>query len=151
MDFCYLNLILEHPSFYPMSAISSSNRNGETHHHPQCKCHCQCQCYLQLQLVRDDSSSATASNLPGAGRTMGKLFSLLGAALERRIYWSADKLGFGPLALRRKLSQRKYSSLVWELEQMPRKQQKNFITKLMKYARSVRSSFHKPHGLSDFT
>ena len=143
MGYCYLNLNLKHLSFYHMLATSSSNHNRETHHHPQCNC----QCHLQHELINDDSSSATASNLPGAGRTMGKLFSLLGAALEQRIYWSADKLGFGPLALRRKLSQAKYSSLAREFERIPRKQQKNFITKLMKYARSVRMSFRKPHGL----
>ena len=82
---------------------------------------------------------------------MGKLFSSLGAALERRIYWSADKLGFGPLALRRKLSPNPNGWLVLGFDRMDAKKQKKFIAKLMKYARFVRSSFRKPHGLSDFT
>ena len=101
----------------------------------------------QWELIHEHSSAETASNLPGAGRTMGKLFSLLGAALERRIYWSADKLGFGPLALRRKLIPDEDFSPIWEFNRMSAKQQKTFIAKLMTYARSVRMSFCKPDAL----
>jgi hypothetical protein len=42
---------------------------------------------------------ATASNLPGPGRGLGKLYSRGGRILERSISLIAHKLGFGPYAV----------------------------------------------------
>ena len=98
----------------------------------------------QWEVIHEHSSAETASDLPGAGRTMGKLFSLLGAALERRIYWSADKLGFGPQALRRKLSPDEYSLPIWKFNRMIDKQQQKVIDKLVRHVRSEIISFSEP-------
>lgn len=45
------------------------------------------------------SSTATMSNLPGAGRTLGKLYSRWGYALEISLGTLAHKGGFGPDAV----------------------------------------------------
>jgi hypothetical protein len=42
---------------------------------------------------------ATASNLPGPGRGLGKLYSRGGRILERSISLIAHRLGFGPYAV----------------------------------------------------
>jgi hypothetical protein len=45
------------------------------------------------------SSTATASDLPGPGRGIGKLYSKGGRILERAISAIAHNLGFGPYAV----------------------------------------------------
>ncbi len=54
-----------------------------------------------LDLIRYDTkssidSTATAPNLPGAGRTVGLLFDWLGARLEKVHNSHASKLGYDP-------------------------------------------------------
>jgi len=54
-----------------------------------------------LDLIRYDTkssidSTATAPNLPGAGRTVGLLFDWLGARLEKALNSRASKLGYDP-------------------------------------------------------
>ena len=114
-------------------ATSSRDRHNNTREvYPQ----------YQWELIHEHSSAETASNLLGAGRTMGKLISLLGAVLERRIYWSADKLGYGPLALRRKLL-RDPESPSRGFKRMTVEQREKVIAELMRYARSVYMNFSK--------
>ena len=83
---------------------------------------------------REDSSSATASNLPGPSRTVGKLFSYLGTKLEKQISLAVDKLGYGPLAYRRKLVKGPYNLRI-TMENMTEELQKKSVGKLMKYIR----------------
>ena len=86
--------------------------------------------------VQDDSSSATASNLPGPSRVVGKLFSYLGTKLERSINLAVDKLGYGPLAYRRRLL-KVHEGVCCVLEDLPAKRRKRIVGKLMKYIRYV--------------
>ena len=90
---------------------------------------------FQYIYAGDDSSSTTASNLPGPSRVIGRLISYLGAKLERRINLFADKLGYGPLAYRRKLS-KEYDSLC-VVRKMTEEQQKEMVKRLMRYVKCV--------------
>ena len=51
------------------------------------------------------TSTATMSNLPGAGRTLGNLYSKWGFALEESLGIFAHKRGFGPEAVADRISQ----------------------------------------------
>lgn len=54
--------------------------------------------------VRDDSSSMeTASNNPGPGRLLGKIYMSLGRKVERLLSNMADRAGYGPAAVYREL------------------------------------------------
>jgi hypothetical protein len=48
-------------------------------------------------------TNSTCSNLTGAGRTLGKLLSRTGRALELTLNRGAERLGFGPAAAVRRL------------------------------------------------
>ena len=50
-----------------------------------------------------NSSTETASNLPGAGRTLGNVYSSLGRLLEEGLGTLAHKLGQGPRAKAKKI------------------------------------------------
>ena len=49
------------------------------------------------------STNATESNRAGAGRALGNLYGWTGGKLERLINVAADRLGFGPFALERRI------------------------------------------------
>ena len=48
-------------------------------------------------------SADTASDIPGPSRTLGKLLSYLGEKLEQRLDELADRLGYGPSAVLRRV------------------------------------------------
>ena len=81
------------------------------------------------------SSSSTASNLPGPSRVIGKMFSWMGAGLEQRIDVLADKLGYGPLALRRKLEAE--GLYYWWSEPWDKRASKNRRRKVMKLIKYI--------------
>ncbi len=60
-----------------------------------------------LELVMTDSidSNATAPNLPGPGRNVGRLFDWLGARLERILSNRKLKLGYDPDAVAQDIRQ----------------------------------------------
>lgn len=76
---------------------------------PYSSCH-----YCQLVYGGDDasawtlstSSSLTASNLVGAGRTLGNLYGYLGRRLERALSQFMLKRGFGPSGTAARISNR---------------------------------------------
>lgn len=103
-----------------------------------------------LIISHEDSSSATTSNLLGPSRTIGKLFSLWGAAVERHIGLLADRLGYGPLAYRRKLLKKYKYYLPWTLEEMTAKQRKGIVQKLMKYVMYTQSCIYSCKCLTSF-
>lgn len=51
------------------------------------------------------TDSDTVSSLLGPGRVLGKFLSHLGNGLEKQLGLVADKLGYGPLAAHRRLTQ----------------------------------------------
>lgn len=76
---------------------------------PYSSCH-----YCQLVYGGDDSSawtlstssSLTASNLAGTGRTLGNLYAYLGRHLERALSQFMSKRGFGPSCTAARISNR---------------------------------------------
>lgn len=57
--------------------------------------------YTQVEAmlsVSSVSTMATADDLPGAGRTLGKLFSFLGRRLEAAMNRFMERRGYGPQA-----------------------------------------------------
>ena len=51
------------------------------------------------------TSSATASNLPGAGRALGLLYNAVGRRLEKWLGVWADRHGYGPNAVARRIGE----------------------------------------------
>ena len=48
-------------------------------------------------------SDETADNLPGPGRLLGNFYSLVGRKLEAELGHTAQRLGFGPQAVAKKI------------------------------------------------
>lgn len=49
-----------------------------------------------VDIVSLESSNATESDLPGPGRTLGKVYDFLGKRLERALATLAERKGLGP-------------------------------------------------------
>ena len=56
-----------------------------------------------LERVDTTDSEATEANLPGPGRALDNLFRFSGEHVERRLGKLADRMGFGPAAMERRL------------------------------------------------
>lgn len=52
------------------------------------------------------SSGATMSDLPGAGRLLGNLYSYLGRRLENAIGMTAERMGYGPRVVAERIRRR---------------------------------------------
>lgn len=52
------------------------------------------------------SSGATMSDLPGAGRLLGNLYSFLGRKLEAAIGRTAERMGYGPRVVAERIRRR---------------------------------------------
>ncbi|KAH8119009.1 hypothetical protein DFH11DRAFT_1539902 [Phellopilus nigrolimitatus] len=52
------------------------------------------------------STTATAPNLPGAGRTLGLAYDLVGGIIESRLNSLASKFGYGPIEASRRIFER---------------------------------------------
>lgn len=103
----------------------------------------------------DASSMQTASDNPGAGRTLGTLYSSLGKPVERALNSMAERLGLGPCAtvvrirgirpLQKRVSSvdQHRTSLVAEpeLSRNERQQLKKYCRRLVRYSRYVRAAF----------
>ncbi len=103
-------------------------------------------------LVRVDTGSsiasdATADNLPGPGRNVGRLFTWLGRRLESMINTTAGQMNLGPEAVAEKIrllcrhyetsEVERLTSSVGPLSKAERKRLNKLCKKLLKYARSV--------------
>ncbi|KAH8117250.1 hypothetical protein DFH11DRAFT_993494 [Phellopilus nigrolimitatus] len=93
------------------------------------------------------SSSATADNLPGAGRTLGKLFMFLGRRLEAAASRFMEKHGYGPEAARKRLRMLCYKRYYTTRAQripiqgtVEYRKSRNDVKKLLKYVRSQYAS-----------
>ena len=53
----------------------------------------------QWEICSAAGSDETADNLPGHGRLLGNLYSFIGEALETKLGWTAERMGFGPRAV----------------------------------------------------
>lgn len=66
--------------------------------------HVNLQHHHQSSCIQDDSSSLeTASNNPGPGRLLGRMYNHFGTKLERLLSKMADRAGYGPVAVYRDL------------------------------------------------
>lgn len=59
-----------------------------------------------VDVVEIESSNDTESDLPGPGRTLGKLYRLIGRHIERGVSAIAEKRGYGPLAVAERIRTR---------------------------------------------
>ncbi len=97
------------------------------------------------------SSTATAPNLPGAGRTVGLLTDFLGAHVEKFMNVRAGRLGLGPKAIAQEIRRlrrhdetslvERHAGSVFQLNKRDERIFKKLCKKLLKYARFVSLSY----------
>lgn len=89
------------------------------------------------------SPNETQSDLPGAGRTLGRVYGRLGVSLEEVSNYLANKNGMGPIAVAQKVRHREWDRIGgtnipereytwWEV-----RQQRRDVKKLINYAKYV--------------
>ena len=83
------------------------------------------------------SSNYTASNLPGPGRILGKIFSSAGSSLERRLETFAYRVGLGRYAKAELSLQNTGRSCLFIFEDTDETSRGRICKTLLEYARSV--------------
>lgn len=100
-----------------------------------------------VDIVSLESSNATESDLPGSGRTLGKVYDFLGKRLERALGALAERKGLGPQRIAERIYKRDnklsakyklYSVKIYGTEEL-NDQTKDF-KKLLKYTRYIKTS-----------
>lgn len=85
------------------------------------------------------SSNETADDLPGPGRTLGKLYSFIGTKIERGLGRAAERIRYGPRATALKILKIQENKMLLPAPTRRKRLEKNCV-RLARYVRYDKSS-----------
>lgn len=80
-------------------------------------------------------TNETADNLPGLGRTLGRFYAFVGDKLEAKLGFTAERMGFGPRAVVRKIQRIKIEDEDGYIWNNNRKKAQKKCKQLVQYVR----------------